>query len=121
MNKKADGGLTAIIIVVIIIVFLGWLVNIGDRECNKNSDCSDESYCGVDHNCHKVPIIEKEPIIVERNYVAPAIIIGIAMIITAVILKLDKIIPKKQKQTEIQKTLEPDYEYYTNFPPSKTY
>jgi len=38
LGKKADGGLTAVVIILIIIVFLGWLVNMGKRECSSNKE-----------------------------------------------------------------------------------
>lgn len=97
--RKADGGITAVIIVVIILIFLGWLVHIGGRECRTNSDCSKDAYCGSDFTCHKIPVIEKSPVVVERHYTIPALIIGVAMIITAVIVKWDKLRPQS-KETE---------------------
>jgi hypothetical protein len=89
MNKKADGGLTAIVIILIIVVFLGWLVNVGGRECRTNKDCGEDNYCGSDFACHKFPVIEKE--YKSGNYIVPALIIGIALIVTAVILRWDKL------------------------------
>ena len=98
--KKADGGVTAVIIVVIILIFLGWLVHIGNRECRTNSDCGKDAYCGSDFTCHQIPVIEKSSVIVERHYTVPALIIGIAMIVTAVILRWDKL--KKPKRERIE-------------------
>lgn len=120
MFKKADGGLTAIVIIIIIIVFLGWLVNVANRECNKNSDCAKDEYCGVDYGCHEIPVITKTETPVQRtyNFIGPSVIIGIALIITAIILRWDKIKPKKQKSVETQTKIQPNYEYFTNFPPA---
>jgi hypothetical protein len=100
MNNKGDGGLTAIVIIVVIIVFLAWLVNISQRECHSNKDCTDEQYCGSDFACHRIPIIEREtsPTVIQRNYLGPAWIIGIAMVITAILFNLDKIFPRRYKE-----------------------
>lgn len=113
MNKRADGGLTAIVIVIIIIIFLMWLINVGQRECSSNKDCSDEEYCGSDFACHKIPVIVKEntPIVVQRNYVGPALIIGISLIIVAIIFNIDKIMPRRKKGSE-----ESEERVYTNVP-----
>jgi hypothetical protein len=99
--KRADAGITAIIIVVIILIFLGWLVHIGNRECRTNRDCGKDYYCGSDFACHQIPVIEKSSVVVERHYTVPALIIGVAMIITAVILKWDKL---KLKREEIKES-----------------
>jgi len=58
-SKRADGGLTAVLIIIVIVAFLGYLVNFGGRECRVNSDCGNENYCGSDFACHQIPIIEK--------------------------------------------------------------
>lgn len=100
--KKADGGITAIIIIVIILVFLGWLINVGSRECKTNTDCGKEAYCGSDFACHQIPIIEKSPVVVERNYIMPALIIGIAMIISVFIFKWDSL--KRHRSKEVEKS-----------------
>ncbi|KKP27106.1 MAG: hypothetical protein UR15_C0038G0004 [Parcubacteria group bacterium GW2011_GWA2_31_28] len=124
MFKKAQAELAIVVIVVVIIVFLGWLVAIANRECNRNSDCSEDEYCGVDHGCHDIPVITKTETSVFRSYnlIVPSIIIGIALIITAIIFKWDKLKPKKQieSQKETQKTLQPasESEFFTNFPPA---
>ena len=82
LNKKADGGITAIIVIVIIIVFLGWLINLGSRECNSNKDCSQDSYCGSDFSCHQHPVINTE--VNKISITLPIILIGIILIILAV-------------------------------------
>ncbi len=122
MNKKADGGLTAVVIILIIIVFFGWLVNVGGRECRSNSECKEDYYCGSDFSCHKFPIIEKESVVIERNYTAPAIILGVALIITAIILKWDKLSLKfgSKKQKDEEGSAHYNYPlYYTEHTKSK--
>ncbi|MFH2028864.1 MAG: hypothetical protein ABIJ08_07010 [Nanoarchaeota archaeon] len=117
MNKRADGGLTAIVIIIIIVLFLSWLVNLGYRECRSNKECSSEEYCGSDFACHKIPIIEKEttPIVIQKSYVGPAWIIGIAMIIASVLFNIEKIlplIPKKNNKQEKDKIYTNVHTYY---------
>lgn len=112
LGKKADGGFTAVVIILIVIVFLGWLVNIGGRECSSNKECKDSEYCSSDFACHDIPVIEKitTPTIIQRDYSSlkgPVTILGLAAIITAVILRVKK--NKKEKPAE-------DPAYYTPKP-----
>ncbi len=100
MNKKADGGLTAIVIIIIIIVFLGWLVNLGGRECSSNKDCREDSYCGSDFNCHEIPIIERTTTVTKRSPTAPILIISITLIILAVIFRWEKMFGKREPKAE---------------------
>ena len=114
MNKKADGGLTAIVIIIIIIVFLGWLVNLGGRECSSNKDCREDNYCGSDFNCHEIPIIERTTTVTKRSPTAPILIISITLIILAVIFRWEKIFKKKETKTETPKGTEKPESYYTS-------
>lgn len=91
-SKRADGGVIAILLVVIVLIFVGWLVNVGNRECRTNKDCGNDAYCGSDFACHQIPVIERST---STSYTLPALIIGAAMIITAVILRWDKLRSKK--------------------------
>jgi len=105
--KKAQVEIATVFIVLLVIVFLGWLVNIGQKECRGNNDCGENSYCGSDFQCHKIPIIEKTSTktIVEKHYTAPAIILGLCMIITAIILRWDKLGFKMTKKTKQEQSL----------------
>ena len=94
--KKADGGITAIIVIIIVLVFIGWLVNIGGRECRTNKDCGKEAYCGSDFACHQIPVIERN--VGQTSYTVPALIIGLAMIVTAVILRGGKLKPNRSRE-----------------------
>lgn len=85
MNKKADGGLIALVVILIIIILIGVGINFGYRECSKDAECGEDSYCGSDFKCHEHPIIEKE--IIKRDLTIPSIIMGIAIIVAALILK----------------------------------
>ena len=98
--KKGEVTVAAILLIVIILVFIGWLVSLGGKECRSNNDCGKNSYCGSDFACHQIPIIEKTPVVVERHYTLPALIIGISIIITAVILKWDILRPKRKEVKE---------------------
>ncbi|MBU0614832.1 MAG: hypothetical protein KJ601_01965 [Nanoarchaeota archaeon] len=91
MNKHGVVDLAIIVLVVVCLVFLGWLVNLGTRECSGNNDCSNAQYCGADFSCHDIPIIEKEVKTTQVSLVGPAFILGIAAVVVAVILRWDKI------------------------------
>jgi len=98
LNKKAQAELAIIVIIILILVFLGWLINLGSRECNKNSDCGEGFYCGVDHGCHKIPIIEKSTTIIQRDYTKPAMILGGAIVIASIFFNFDKIKPRRKPE-----------------------
>jgi len=83
-SKKSE-AITVILVTLIIIVVLGRLINAGSRECRSNSQCGSAQYCGSDFACHELPTIEKT--IVKNNLMIPSIIIAIAVIIAAIILK----------------------------------
>ena len=63
------------------------------KECKLNSDCSDNNYCGSDFKCHSFPQIENN--IVKNDWTTPAAILGLAIIISAFILRR-KQQPEKQ-------------------------
>ena len=85
--KKSEA--TLIIIVVIAVLFLGWLININQRECNSNKDCNSESYCGSDFSCHQYPAIQKT--VVQYDLVWPSIIIAIAIVAAVLIYRWDSL------------------------------
>ncbi len=108
MNKKGDAGLIAIIIILIIIIFLGWLVKTGGRECNSNSDCGEDSYCGSDFACHKFKVIEKT--VVKRPYTLPILLICITAIAIAIIFRWEKIFGRKGfKETKTKEEIPESY------------
>jgi len=113
LNKKADGGLTAIVIILIIIVFLGWLVNLGNRECSSNKECNEDSYCGSDFNCHEYPAVNTE--VTKISITLPILIISITLIILALIWRWEKIFKKREtKETPEETTKENPESYYTS-------
>jgi len=83
-NKRASAALVILIILIVIIV-IGWLIKIGNRQCDHNNDCGKEHYCGSDFQCHEFQIIEKD--VVHYHFTTPAIILGICLIIAAYIFK----------------------------------
>lgn len=85
LGRKSEIGMTIIVLVIIGLLFLGWYINIGQRECRSNNDCSLESYCGSDFSCHSYPAIQKT--VVEYSLIFPSIIIGIAIVIAALIFR----------------------------------
>jgi len=87
MNKK---GIAPIIIIVIlcVIILAFYVVDVSQRECNANKDCSKNSYCGSDYTCHEYP---KEIVVTEHNYLISSIILGIALITAAYIFKGGKL------------------------------
>ena len=98
-NSKR-GEIVLIILIILIITFsLGWLINLGSRECRSNSQCDNDFYCGSDFACHQIPVIEKT--IVQNNLVIPSIIIGIAIVIAAIVLRSGKKFTRENQHQEI--------------------
>ncbi len=100
-NKKSEILTISIIVVLIVlsIIVLGeWFANFNAKECRSDSQCPSDNYCGSDFSCHPVPTIEKT--IIENNLVIPSIIIGIAIVIAAMILKSGKIFTRKNEHQE---------------------
>lgn len=87
MNKKANEAIIAVLVVIIVIIIIAWLVNLGSKECRSDKHCEEDSYCGSDFTCHKIPVIEKTVVNQEYDFTSAALILGIAIIIAAVILK----------------------------------
>ena len=94
LNRKAEAGLTLILVIIVAVLVFGWALNASQRECKKNSDCNSESYCGSDFQCHKYPNIQ----VVQYNFLGPAIIIGIAILLAALIIRWNR----QQSQPETQ-------------------
>lgn len=95
-SKKSEAGLTIIVIVIIAVLFAGWLINLSQRECKSNKDCGSEAYCGSDFSCHSYPAIQKN--VIEYNFLIPSVIIGIAIVIGAVIMRWQSISKGEIKQ-----------------------
>jgi len=102
-NKRAE-IVSIILVIIIITIALGWLVNLGSRECRSDSQCPADNYCGSDFSCHQIPTIEKT--LVKNNLITPSIIIGIAIIIAAIVLRVGKIYPSKKNEGPEQQSTE---------------
>jgi hypothetical protein len=83
MNRKGTIGATISILIVVIIVIAVYFAVVSSRDCNRDSECPAHNYCGADHECHKFEIIQVE----KQGLIFPALIIGIAMIVSAYILR----------------------------------
>ena len=91
MNKKGSAG---ILITILILVLITTVVTVwgnahlfSQRQCNENRDCLDDQYCGADFACHDFPAQEKT--IVQHEYGIAALILGIAIVFAAIIIKGD--------------------------------
>ena len=84
-NKRAEALTAAVLITLIIAVFLGWLINFNSKECRSNSQFQSGYYCGSDFSCHEMPVIERT--LRENNLLVPSIIMGVAIVAAAFILR----------------------------------
>jgi len=91
--RRAEAGLVIIVILLIAFIFIGWLISLGQRECKSNRDCSSDSYCGSDFACHEHPSIQKT--VVKYSLIGPSLIVGIAIIIAAIILRWKRLNSKE--------------------------
>ncbi|NQU98561.1 hypothetical protein HQ533_03770 [Candidatus Woesearchaeota archaeon] len=114
--RGKKGSATAVVLgIILVIIIIIWLINIGGKECRRDSDCGDEEYCNSDFSCNKIPVIEKitTPIIVNKDYSGVAkslFFLGLAVIIGAIILKHKrnkKEALKKPAKKEVKPKTEP--------------
>lgn len=84
-SRKSEVGLAIILILIVVLFFFGWLINLSQRECSRNKDCGSEEYCGSDFSCHANPVIQKT--VVQYDFIVPSIIIGIAIFAGAIIFR----------------------------------
>tara|TARA_Y100000310_G_scaffold344022_1_gene454586 strand:- start:3829 stop:4251 length:423 start_codon:yes stop_codon:yes gene_type:complete len=87
-SKKAS---TAVIILAtfLIAIALYIIMSYSSRECNINTDCGDDFYCGSDFKCHEMKIVERT--VIKNELITPSIILTIGLIITALIINIDKL------------------------------
>jgi hypothetical protein len=100
LYKKGDVGLGAIIVIILIIIFLGWLINEGWKECRVDSDCKEAQYCTSQNTCKDIPVIEKTSPNTAINYNYAAWVIGLSLIVAALIMKWDTLFGKKKKKDD---------------------
>jgi len=115
MNKKADVGVGIILLVLIVLIFLSLWSFSGNRECNSNSGCSENQYCGSDFACHNIPIIEKT--VVQKSYTMPILIICLTIIALAIIWRWSDLFGKKDtpQKTSTQEPEETEPFYSQQF------
>ena len=87
MSQFLWGAFFIIVIIAFSIAGAGTIMKISEsrKECNLNSDCQANNYCGSDFKCHPFPAIENN--IVKNDWIAPAAIIGLAIVLAAMILR----------------------------------
>jgi len=95
-NKKSQIKLFFIVsflaFIVGVAITIIWLNDISTKVCKTNAECGDGNYCGFDHSCHKIPIIQKTTTvsIIKNNYGIAGLILGISIIISSLIIKHGK-------------------------------
>ena len=90
MNKKGVLPIIIIVIVLILIIIIGVQVTEERKDCGGKplfgsaKECTETQYCGSDYKCHDYPdsIETGRP-----SYLIPSIIIGIAIVVSAFILR----------------------------------
>jgi hypothetical protein len=105
-NKKGD-IFSLITLVLILIILVSYGVKVSSRECSSNADCRDNQYCGSDYKCHNLRTIT----VYKQDLILPSIIIAIALIAGAVILKKKKQ-PEQQSQYNYQTEYQQENPYY---------
>ncbi len=87
MGEYMWGAFVVIVIIAFSIAGAATVLKVieGKKECKMNSDCSENNYCGSDFKCHIFPTIENN--IVKNDWTTPAAIIGLAIVISAMILR----------------------------------
>lgn len=121
LNKKAN-GVIAIIIVLIVIVFLAWFVNISNRECKSNNDCGEDYYCGSDFSCHEYPTIEKT--VNKVSFTGPILIIGLVVLLIFFRTNISEFIrenreerrKRREEKLKDKETKEISEKTYSNYP-----
>lgn len=100
MKSKKSQALAGVLIVVIIVVALIFLITSCERgECSKDTDCPPEYICKADRSCHPIPSINKT--IINYDLRLPALILGLAIVIAAILIRQRK---KPPRATSIEIT-----------------
>jgi len=103
-NKRSEIVTIIFLTIIFSAIALFALIDISSRECRSDSQCPADNYCGSDFSCHQIPTIEKT--VVKNNLILPSIIIGIAIIIAAIVLRFGKIYPSKKNEAPKQPSSE---------------
>lgn len=92
MDKKGK-ALEAVAIIMALTILGFFLVSTYMQECKSNKDCSENAYCGVDHECHNYP---DKIVVKQNNFLPAAIVLGVALIAAAYIFKGGMKLPFKK-------------------------
>lgn len=87
-SKRSQAVLSLAIILVMIIIVALWVTSCESGECAKDTDCPEQYYCAADRNCHLIPVIEKT--VINYDLRVPALIIGGAIVLAALIIRRKK-------------------------------
>ncbi|MEK6812926.1 MAG: hypothetical protein AABX86_02310 [Nanoarchaeota archaeon] len=85
MGKAKTIGTTVLVVLFILLILFTVFERIS-RECQKDSDCPSSYYCGADFSCHPVVAGEQQIMVKESNLI-PALLLGIAIVLAAWIIK----------------------------------
>ena len=77
-------GLAAFLVIIAGVVAFS---NVATRECSKDTQCGSNSYCGADFSCHAIQVITVEKTEYHNDFAQSALIVAIAIVISALILK----------------------------------
>ena len=97
-KKKSQASVFAALFMILLVAGIAWLIHIRQRECNTNKDCPTDNYCGSDFACHEYPTIQRT--YVEYSLMGPALVIALAILITAILLNFSSIFPRKERHEE---------------------
>ena len=100
VNKKASAAVV-IVVVILVIIVLFWIGKSLMKECRKDTDCSSGYYCGSDFKCHDLKMVT----IYKQNLLMPSLIIAVALVAGAVILR-------KKKEKTATENQQPENPYY---------
>lgn len=89
MNSKGNMGLIVVIVILTLALLAVIITSNAGHECEKNSECSKNSYCGADNECHEYPA---EIVVTENNYFPAALVLGVAMVVSAYLMRGGKFI-----------------------------
>src|SRR3989344_5418453 len=89
-SKHGVGPLIVVLLAIIIVFVVIWLSGIVKRECSKDSECQQDNYCGADFQCHEQKMVTRT-IVYNYNLFGASVVIGLAIILTAIILKSRRI------------------------------
>ncbi len=116
MNNKGAAAVT-VLGILLIIVLLGWAYTSFSGECRSDTSCTEGFYCGVDKECHAIPIIEKE--VTKNSFLLPSIIIAAAIIIGSVLVHLSKLQEDREIQDHYSNYYQQWYESQVGQPPQE--